>query len=72
MKGLQMFQTFMLAVQFMCLVMMVFFAWLGTKMALPNGITDWWNYANMICMGVHFLVAGVWFLIDKRIKRNER
>ena len=39
------------------IVMMFFFGWLNTKMKLPDGITYWWFWVNVICV-VMFWIAG--------------
>tara|TARA_R110000796_G_scaffold252461_1_gene386893 strand:- start:328 stop:522 length:195 start_codon:yes stop_codon:yes gene_type:complete len=46
------------ALQGVCLIMMFFFGWLGTKMEIPDGATYFWLYGNVLLSIPQFIIKG--------------
>ncbi len=52
-------QTMLLGMQFMCIIMMFFCGWLGTKMEIPDGAMYFWFITNFILFIPHFLIKDI-------------
>jgi|TARA_R110001592_G_C13059867_1_gene740867 hypothetical protein len=50
-------QIVIITIQTISVIMMFFFGWLGTKMELPDGITNFWFWLNIICLLIYYIAG---------------